>query len=104
MLEEQDIKRIGEELGLVIEHNLMPQFDRLDDRLDRIETRLDKLEDKVETLPTKDFVQDKLDDLHVETVNGFKAIERRMDRMIDDAPKSELERLRLYPRPNEAAT
>lgn len=102
MLTEQDFKRIGEELGLAIEHNLMPQFERMDGRFDRLEGRIDKLEETVASLPTKDFVDEKIGILRGDMVAGFRRLEHRMDRMIDGAPKAELEQIRLYPGTNRS--
>lgn len=54
MLSEKDIRRIGEEVGRVIEDNMNPQFDAIRNRLDTIETRMDM------EMVTKDYLDQKL--------------------------------------------
>jgi hypothetical protein len=57
---------------------------------------------KVDTLPTKSYIDEKIGNLRGDMVSGFRSLEHRMDRMIDGAPKSELEQLRLYPRQGQS--
>ena len=66
MLSEKDIRRIGEEVGRVIEDNMNPQLEAIRTRLDTVETRLTKVE---ATMVTKDYLDQKLG-----TVNGKIAI------------------------------
>lgn len=57
MLSEKDIRRIGEELGRVIEDNVNPQFESIRSRLDMVESRLTVVES---TMVTKSYLDDKL--------------------------------------------
>ncbi len=75
MLSEKDIRRIGEELGRVIEDNINPQFEMVRARLGRVELRLDTVESKMDTVEsrltgvealmvTKDYLDEKLGMVH----------------------------------------
>ncbi len=70
MLSEQDIRRIGIEMGHVIEDNLNPRFDAIEQRLDGVERRLTAVEQRLTgveaTTVTKDYLDDKLADLRSE--------------------------------------
>ena len=54
MLTPEDIKLIGEEVGNVIEQNIMPQFDELRSEMkagfDAVDRRFDRLEGKTHSL------------------------------------------------------
>lgn len=77
MLSEKDIRRIGEEMGRVLEQNITPQFDAIHEEIGGIKgeigglkgeivgikTRLTKIE---ATMVTKDYLDDKLADLRGE--------------------------------------
>ncbi|HJV32458.1 MAG TPA: hypothetical protein VJ694_00355 [Patescibacteria group bacterium] len=54
MLSEKDIRRIGEEVGRVIEDNMNPQFEAIRNRLDVIETRMET------DMVTRDYLDQKL--------------------------------------------
>lgn len=68
MLTDQDIKRIGEEVASVIEHNINPQFESVSGRLDKIEVRLDRIEGRMDgaelrmdtVMVTKSYLDEKL--------------------------------------------
>ena len=66
MLSEKDIRRLGEEVGRIIEDNVNPQFEALRSRLDTVESRLTGVE---ATMVTKDYLDEKLGN-----VNGKIAI------------------------------
>ncbi len=58
MLSEKDIRRIGEEMGKVIDDNLMPRIeDLIDGKLAPLDTRLTRVES---SMVTKDDLDDKL--------------------------------------------
>ncbi len=59
MLTQQDVKQIGVEMGRVIEHNVTPNFDRLEEKMDSGFTRVDKRFDEVEA--RLNIVEHKLD-------------------------------------------
>ena len=63
MLSEKDIRRIGEEVGRVLEQNVTPQFDAIHEEIGGIKTRLTKVE---ATMVTKDYLDEKLADLRGE--------------------------------------
>lgn len=58
MLSEKDIRRIGEEMGRVIDDNLMPRIeDLIDEKLAPLDTRLTSVE---ASMVTKDYLDQKL--------------------------------------------
>ena len=58
MLSEKDIRRIGEEMGRVIDDNLMPRIeDLIDEKLAPLDTRLTSVES---SMVTKDYLDQKL--------------------------------------------
>jgi len=63
MLTDKDIKRIGEEMGKVLEQNVMPQFEFMHEKFEDLDGRLTKVE---ATMVTKDYLDDKLADLRGE--------------------------------------
>lgn len=66
MLSEKDIRRIGEEMGRIIEDNLNPQFEAIRTRLDHVESDLVTVKT---SMVTKDYLDQKLG-----TVNGKIAV------------------------------
>jgi len=58
MISQEDLKLIGQEVGKIIEDNVMPQFQGIHDRMDTFDERMDKLDGKVDQL---DGRMDKLD-------------------------------------------
>jgi hypothetical protein len=81
MLTRDDLQQIGElmddKLGNMVEQLLFPKFDEID-------TRLERLEAKVESLPTKDFVTEKIGELRGEMVLGFRRQEARTDQLVGE--------------------
>ncbi len=57
MLSEKDIRRIGEEMGRVIEDNVNPQFEAVRTRLDALESDLVSVK---ASMVTKDYLDEKL--------------------------------------------
>lgn len=82
MLTDQDIKRIGEEVGKVLEENVMPQFeymhkqfDSIDRRFDSIDKRLGLVEGRMNSvMVTKSYLDDKLADLRGEFFSKLKHV------------------------------
>lgn len=64
MLTDNDIARIGVEVGKVIEDNVNPRFEAIEKRLDGVEQRLDGVEGRLTSLETgmvtKDFLERRL--------------------------------------------
>ena len=50
MISQEDLKLIGQEVGKIIEDNVMPQFQGIHDRMDTFDGRMDKLDGKVDQL------------------------------------------------------
>lgn len=66
MLSEKDIRRIGVEMGHVIEDNLMPRIEELiDEKLPPLDARLAVVE---ATMVTESYLDDKLADLRGEFI------------------------------------
>lgn len=73
MLEEKDIKRIGEEMGKIIKDNINPQFEEIRDRLDKIET----------TMVTKSYLDDKLADLEGNLISKLRKEDEKVNCLIE---------------------
>lgn len=73
MLEEKDIKQIGEEMGKIIEDNINPQFEEIRYRLDKIET----------TMVTKSYLDDKLADLEGNLISKLRKEDEKVNRLIE---------------------
>ena len=58
MLEPNDLRQIGEEMGKVIEQNVTPALDSLNQRIERIEAEM----------VTKSYLDDKLADIRGEFI------------------------------------
>ncbi len=80
MLTKDDIKEIGLELGKVIEHNITPQFQGVNERLDKVEVRLDKVESQ---MITKTYLDDKLADLEGGTVARQRKEDQKVNPLIE---------------------
>lgn len=77
MLTQIDIKRIGQELGKVIEQNITPALDLFRTKL---HTRMDRLEVK---MVTKDYLDDKLADMRGDYTVKFKKLDNKVDELVD---------------------
>ena len=100
-LKTEIVSDVLEGVGEMIEQNLFPKFDAMD-------ARLLTIENTVATLPTKDFVTEKIGELRGEMVTGFKKIDSRFDemtfvlkdkRIISQDDVTRIDAKRLYPRP-----
>lgn len=80
MLDAQDIKLIGEEMGKVIEQNVTPQFEEINQRLDRLEGRTNKIE---ATMVTKDYLDEKLGDLRGDIIVLMRKEDTKLRTLID---------------------
>jgi hypothetical protein len=98
MLTRKDLDLIGAEVAKVIEDNINPRFDAMDELFDRLESRVDRIED---TMVTKDYLDDKLGQLHGDLIVNDRLLEHRLDRHLEGANHEELESLRLFPRPGQ---
>lgn len=94
MLEEKDIQKIGEEMGKVIEHNIMPVLDDMRKDLDEVkidlsEVKIDLSEVKTDlnkvkmSMVTKSYLDDKLADLEGNLVTKLRKEDEKMNRLID---------------------
>ncbi len=67
-----------EKFSNVMEHNLIPQFDLLHERIDKVENRLDRVENKLDNvekkidtqLVSKSFLEDQFDNFRID--HGLK--------------------------------
>ena len=80
MLEEKDIKQIGEEMGKIIEDNINPQFESVYGQLSEIKGRLDKIET---TMVTKSYLDDKLADLEGNLISKLRKEDEKLNRLIE---------------------
>ncbi|HCX39333.1 MAG TPA: hypothetical protein DHS36_03705 [Candidatus Veblenbacteria bacterium] len=80
MLDSDDIKKIGVEVGKVIEHNITPAIDGLrqhvDARLDKVDARLGKVESQ---MVTKSYLDDKMAELE----GGVIVRQRKEDKKVN---------------------
>ena len=80
MLNSDDIKKIGVEVGKVIEHNITPAIDGLrqhvDARLDKVDARLGKVESQ---MVTKSYLDDKMAELE----GGVIVRQRKEDKKVN---------------------
>ena len=87
MLEEKDIKQIGEEMGKIIEDNINPQFESVYKQLDKISGRLDGVDgrlDRIEaTMVTKSYLDDKLADLEGNLISKLRKEDEKVNRLIE---------------------
>ncbi len=113
MLDMNDLKLIGEEMGRVIDDNLIPRIeDLIDEKFDEkfrvnlepIEARLTRIE---ATVVTKSYLDDKLADLKSDLLIYDRKLEKKTDLLIDrlvnrhalqSADVERLEPVRVFPR------
>ena len=80
MLDSDDIKKIGVEVGKVIEHNITPAIDgmrqHVDARLDKVDARLGKVESQ---MVTKSYLDDKMAELE----GGVIVRQRKEDKKVN---------------------
>lgn len=98
MLDANDLKLIGEEMGRVVDDNLMPRIEELID---------EKLAPIKATMVTKDYLDEKMANLESKLVVQDRKLEKKTDVLIDALSerrvlkKSDLDRLeqaRVFPR------
>lgn len=118
MLDQNDLKKIGEEFGRVIEDNINPQFNALGGRMDKLETRMDNLEKTVDNLgktvanlPNKSYIDDKFADLEGSTIARQRKGDEKVNRLIaflatnralNDQQVAELKQFQIFPAPPKA--
>lgn len=87
MIEEKDIKKIGEEVGKIIEDNITPQFEGIYKRLDGVEGRLGGVEGRLgrieATMVTKSYLDDKLADLEGNLISKLRKEDEKVNRLIE---------------------
>ena len=87
MLEEKDIKKIGEEVGKIIEDNINPQFESVYGQLEKIGGRLDGVEGRLgrieATMVTKSYLDDKLADLEGNLISKLRKEDEKVNRLIE---------------------
>lgn len=80
MLNQSDLKKINKEIGQVIEDNINPQFDAVNQRMDKVEK--DILDIKV-TMVTKSYLDDKLADLEGGLITKLRKEDQKVNRLIE---------------------
>lgn len=105
MLDANDLKLIGEEMGRVIDDNLMPRLEEFFDQ---------KFDEKFEAkfgpiravMVTKDYLDEKMADLKGELIAQDRKLEKKTDaligvlaekRMLNQMDIERLERSRIFP-------
>lgn len=87
MLNQTDLKKINKEIGQVIEDNIDPQFETINQRFDRVEQRLDNIEKDTSvikaTMVTKSYLDDKLADLEGGLIAKLRKEDQKVDRLIE---------------------
>jgi len=105
MLDANDLKLIGEELGRVIDDNLMPRIeDLIDEKLAPIHSEINGIK---ASMVTKSYLDDKLADLKSDLIGHDRRLEHKTDALIGTladrrvltTPDIErLEQSRVFPR------
>jgi len=87
MLDSDDIKKIGVEVGKVIEHNITPAIDGLrqhvDARLDKVDARLDKVDARLGKVESQMVTKSYLDDKMAELEGGVIVRQRKEDKKVN---------------------
>lgn len=83
MLDQNDIKKIGEEVGKVIEDNITPALDKIHERLDKMEGSMTDLRKTVANLPDKAYLDEKIANFSGEVVVREKKQEQKVNLLID---------------------
>jgi predicted RNase H-like nuclease (RuvC/YqgF family) len=118
MLEPKDLKKIGEELGKVIEQNVTPTLDSLDQRVGHLDQRVGHLDQRVGNLErevgqiraemvTKSYLDDKLADLEGGVMARLRKEDTKVNRLVDmlknkrvltEQEVSQLAELQVFPK------
>lgn len=118
MLDEKDLHLIGVELGKVLEHNIMSQFDLLHEEIKGIKEEIGGIKGGIggikgeivgikAAMVTKSYLDDKLADLKSDLVANDRKLEKKTDVLVDALVErralkpSDLDRLeqaRVFPR------
>ena len=112
MLTKDDIKEIGLELSKVIEHNITPQFQGVNERLDKVESRLDGVENRLNgvesQMVTKTYLDDKLADLEGGTVARQRKEDQKVNlliqilenkKVLEETDVKQLQEFQIFPTP-----
>jgi hypothetical protein len=108
MLEENDFKRIGLEMCQVINENVLPVIEKLDERIEGLEKKFDELDGKVANLPDKAFLTNKLADLEGSVIVRQKKEDEKVNLLVKllhkrailhDEDIKFLEQIHVFPNP-----
>ena len=84
MLTKKDLTLIGEEVGRVIEDNIIPAMDTMME--EKFEKKLAPIKAEIAemkaTMATKDFVSEKVGELRGDMSLGFRKMEARTDELV----------------------
>lgn len=111
MLEEQDIKKIGEEMGKVIEQNILPA---IEDAKQELKTEIADVKQELKAdiagvqvqMVTKSYLDDKMGDLEGVTVVRQRKEDQKVNRLIEileekgviqDADVVALKEIKVFP-------
>lgn len=87
MIEERDIQKIGEEVGKVIEQNIIPVLDKMQKDIDNIKTDITEVKSdlgKVKAeMVTKSYLDDKLADLEGNLISKLRKEDNKVNRLIE---------------------
>lgn len=106
MIDANDLKLIGEEMGRVIDDNLMPRIeDLLKEELAPLKGEIAEIK---ATMVTKSYLDDKMADLKSELIAQDRKLEKKTDTLVDTlvdrrvlkaSDVDRLEQARVFPRP-----
>lgn len=80
MLEEKDLQKIGEELGKVIEQNVTPALDHLDQRVGKLEHEVGQMRAE---MVTKSYLDDKLAELEGGLIAKLRKEDTKLNHLVD---------------------
>lgn len=111
MLEEKDIQKIGEEMGKVIEQNVIPVLDIMNKKIEKLDQRIEKLDQRVgmveASMVTKSYLDDKLADLEGNLISKLRKEDEKINRLIEvlkdksvlnDGDVRQLQEFQVFPR------
>jgi len=104
MLDEKDLQMIGVEMGKVLEHNVMPQFDLLHEEIKGIKGEIVGIK---AVMVTKDYLDEKMANLESKLLVNDRKLEHKTDvlinalgerRALKESDLDHLEQARVFPR------
>lgn len=86
-LDKEDLQKIGQEVGKVIEHNVNPQFEEIRTEMDGIKDEMNGMKAQ---MVTKDYLDYKLADLRGDLVVLMRKEDTKVTKLIEVLQKKEV--------------